>query len=42
MQPLSSPRAELVCRCGVTFEPLPGFDPELDEPVCDVCADAGR
>jgi hypothetical protein len=30
---------ELVCRCGLTFEPLPGFDAELDEPVCDQCAD---
>jgi hypothetical protein len=39
MQPQPSPRAELVCRCGLTFEPLPGVDAELDEPVCDECAD---
>ena len=38
MQPQASPRAELVCRCGLAFEPLPWFDPELDKPVCDECA----
>jgi len=34
-------REELVCPfpCGITFEPLPWFDAELDEPVCDACAD---
>jgi hypothetical protein len=32
---------EFVCPfpCGITFEPLPWFDAELDEPVCDECAD---
>lgn len=29
---------ELVCPCGITFEPLPWFDEELDEPLCDECA----
>jgi hypothetical protein len=31
--------AELVCSCGATFEPLPWFDEDLDEPVCDECAE---
>jgi hypothetical protein len=39
MQPQPNPRADLVCRCGLTFEPLPWFDAELDEPLCDECAD---
>jgi hypothetical protein len=30
---------EVVCSCGITFEPLPWFDPESEEPVCDECAD---
>jgi hypothetical protein len=30
---------ELVCPCGITFEPLPSYDPDADEPVCDSCAD---
>jgi hypothetical protein len=31
---------ELTCPCGITFEPLPWFDADLDEPVCDECGDA--
>ena len=38
MQPQPIARAELVCRCGLTFEPLPWFDAESDEPLCDECA----
>jgi hypothetical protein len=30
---------DLVCPCGITFEPLPWFNAERDEPVCDACAD---
>ena len=30
---------ELVCPCGITFEPLPWFDENLDEPLCDECAE---
>lgn len=38
--PVVPAEVEIVCcSCGITFEPLPWFDPELDEPVCDECAD---
>jgi hypothetical protein len=30
---------EIVCPCGITFEPLPWHDEDLDEPVCDGCAE---
>ena len=30
---------ELICPCGITFEPLPWFDAELDESLCDECGD---
>jgi hypothetical protein len=30
---------ELICPCGITFEPLPWFNENLDGPVCDECAD---
>jgi hypothetical protein len=30
---------ELVCPCGLTFEPLPWYDEDLDEPLCDECAE---
>jgi hypothetical protein len=33
------PVLELVCLCGITFEPLPWFNAELDKRVCDECAD---
>ena len=29
--------AELVCRCGITFEPPSWHDPDNDEPLCVVC-----
>jgi hypothetical protein len=28
---------EVVCACGITFEPLPYTDP--DEPLCDECSE---
>jgi hypothetical protein len=31
---------ELACPCGITFEPLPWFNEDLDEPMCDECANA--
>jgi hypothetical protein len=33
------PVPELVCQCGITFEPLPCYDADNDEPLCDECAD---
>ena len=40
MQPQPAPAAlELVCRCGLAFEPLPWSNPDLDQPICDGCAD---
>lgn len=32
------PVLDLVCTCGITFEPLPWYDPDLDQPICDGCA----
>jgi hypothetical protein len=29
---------ELICPCGITFEPPPWFDEDRDEPLCDECA----
>jgi hypothetical protein len=43
MQPQLAPDIlKLVCSCGITFEPLCLFDPELDEPLCDECAENMR
>jgi hypothetical protein len=33
------PVPELVCQCGITFEPLLCYDADNDEPLCDECAD---
>jgi hypothetical protein len=33
---------ELICPCGITFEPLPWFDSEDEELHCDECADSLR
>jgi hypothetical protein len=30
---------ELVCRCGITFEPPPWHDHDDGEPLCVECAD---
>jgi hypothetical protein len=32
----------LACQCGITFEPLPWFDPDRDEVLCDECANSKR
>jgi hypothetical protein len=32
------PVRELVCSCGITFEPPPWHDPDDDEPLCIECA----
>jgi hypothetical protein len=32
------PVLDLVCTCGIIFEPLPWYDPDLDQPICDGCA----
>jgi hypothetical protein len=39
MQTKTNP-LELVCPCGITFEPTRWFDADLDEPLCDECGDA--
>jgi hypothetical protein len=37
--PVKSAVQEIVCPCGITFEPPPWFDKDRDEPLCDECAD---
>ena len=41
-QPAKRPALELVCSCGIEFEPLPWSSPDLDQPICDDCADGCR
>jgi HNH endonuclease len=36
--PMQDQPNEIVCPCGITFEPLPWFNEDLDESVCDECA----
>jgi hypothetical protein len=42
VKPLPNPTVEPVCPCGITFEPLPWFNEDLDGPVCDECADHAK
>jgi hypothetical protein len=42
MQSQPNPPTELVCSCGITFEPLPWYDEDLDKPACDECAENMR
>jgi hypothetical protein len=35
--PMRPVPAELVCRCGITFEPPSWHDPDNDEPLCVEC-----
>jgi hypothetical protein len=37
-RPVTRPVRELVCPCGITFEPQPWHDPDADEPLCDECS----
>jgi hypothetical protein len=39
LHPVMRPVPELVCPCGITFEPRPWHDADDDEPLCDECAD---